>query len=161
MAEEISLIVLERERKAYADGSIPGTLHVGTKKFPTIERGGGYVNLKIGDYEMEHSVKNTGRKVKCLRPVEAEVQTILIHDAKGDNSNNLAGCISPGLVKKPSPGMGIKHAALAMQEIWKLLGGWKRGKRVTLHVASNVPGDRRTKETWGRTRNPRLRRLLR
>lgn len=160
MVEEIKTIILERESVAYHDGSVPGTLYVGDRQFPTIERGGGYVNLKIGDYVMEHSEKISGRRIKCLRPVELELQTILIHAAYKDSSTNLEGCISPGMKKKPNPGMGILQADLAMEEIWKLLGAWKAGKKITLHVANNVPGEARTKEAWDRVRDPRLQKLL-
>jgi hypothetical protein len=99
---------------------------------------------------MQHSTKNTGRTVKCLRPVEQAYRTLLIHDALNDNSNNLTGCIGPGMSKKASPGMGIRRSAEAMEAIWKLLGGWKNGKTVTLHVTGNVPGEARTKATWQR-----------
>jgi hypothetical protein len=159
MAKEIELIILERAGKAYPDGSTPGTLHVGDRKFPTIERGGGYVNLKVGDYVMEHSRKRTGRPIRCLRPVESTIEAILIHAAYKDNSEQLEGCVSPGMMKKPPPGMGILQADAAMEEIWKLLGGWKEGKKVTLHVANNAPGDARIKEVWDRVRDPRLRKL--
>ncbi|MFQ5504092.1 MAG: hypothetical protein ACE5F1_04740 [Planctomycetota bacterium] len=169
MTEAIKLIVLEREPKAYADGSVPGILHVGPESFPTIERGQGYVSLKIGDYVMVHSWKWTGRRVKCLRPVEPlkrfarkgekTIETILIHDAKNDDSLQLSGCISPGMVKKGGRGMGIRRAAEAMERIWELLGGFHEGKRVTLHVASNVPHELRTKETWDRVQRLRAREL--
>ena len=161
MTEKVKLIVLKRDLEAHRDGSIPGTLYVGDHKFPTIERGGGYVNLKVGDYVMEHSVKNTGRPVKCLRPIEKEVDTLLIHDAFKDSSLQLQGCVAPGMAKKPPPGVGILRSAKAMELLWTLLGGWEKGKQVTLHVLNNVPGETRTKMDWNRTRNPRLRRLLR
>lgn len=139
-----------RETVAYSDGSVPGQLRVGAMVFPTIERGGDRVNLKIGVYVMEHSTKRTGRKVKCLRPVESKLDTLLIHDAFNDSSLELEGCIAPGLAKKPPPGMGILSSAAAMDQIWALLGGWQAGKTVTLHITSNVPGEARTKETWER-----------
>lgn len=170
MEEEIKLILLEREPKAYADGSVPGTLYVGAQRFPTIERGGAYASLKTGDYRMVHSRKHTGRKVKCLRPIEENkaylkkneksVESVLIHDAYLDSSHNLKGCISPGMVKKPGSGMGILYAKEAMKEIWKLLGKFREGKQITLHVLNNVPGDLRTKETWDRVRNLNIRRLM-
>ena len=138
MDESVKVIVLERAPTAHADGSVPGTLHVGDTSFPTIERGGGYVTLKIGDYVMEHSWKKTGRRVKCLRPVQKEIDTILIHDARYDSSTELKGCISPGMAKKPFPGQGILDAEGAMNKLWKLLGGYVPGRRVTLHVLNNV-----------------------
>ena len=56
--------------------------------------------------------------------------------------------------------MGIRNAAAAMEEMWVLLGGWKLGKTVTLHVLNNVTPDARIKETWDRVRDARLRALL-
>ena len=171
MATEIKLIILEREPKAHADGSVPGILHVGDRAFPTIERGGTYVSLKTGDYRMEHSWKQSGRRVKCLRPIEPNkaflrkkeksVESILIHDAFKDNSTELEGCISPGMRKKPGRGMGILDAAEAMEEIWELLGGFREGTEITLHVLNNVPDDSQTKETWDRVRNLSIRKLMR
>lgn len=150
MAEiPITEISFEREAAANKDGSVFGTLTVGAKKFPTIERGKNFVNLKQGSYVMKHSTKVTGRKVKCLRPEIVQITTLLIHDALGDSSNNLEGCIAPGMEKKPT-NMGILRSAAAMEEIWKLLGGFEEGKKVTLNVLNNVPGESRTKDTWDR-----------
>ena len=146
---EIVEIAFERNTKANKDGSVLGTLTVGTREFPTIERGAGYVNLKQGDYVMVHSTKNTGRKIKCLRPEITRIGTLLVHDAYNDSSNQLQGCIAPGMEIKPN-GMGILRSAQAMDEIWKLLGGWEAGKKVTLKVENNLPGETRTKDTWER-----------
>jgi|SRR5688572_4576004 hypothetical protein len=150
MAETvITEISFEREAAANKDGSVFGTLTVGTTKFPTIERGKDFVNLKQGSYVMKHSTKVTGRKVNCLRPEIVQITTLLIHDALGDSSNNLEGCIAPGMEKKAS-NMGIRRSAEAMDAIWKLLGGFEEGKKVTLNVLNNVPGESRTKDTWDR-----------
>lgn len=46
--------------------------------------------------------------------------------------------------------MGILKSADAMEEIWKLLGGYKLKTKVTLNVWSNTPGETRTKLTWGK-----------
>ena len=150
MAEiTITEISFERDTAANKDGSLFGTLTVGTTKFPTIERGKDFVNLKSGSYVMKHSIKNTGRKVQCLRPEIVQIATLLVHDALGDSSNNLEGCIAPGMEKKAN-NLGIRRSAEAMEAIWKLLGAFEEGKKVTLNVLNNVPGETRTKETWQR-----------
>ena len=183
MAMVHSIINFWRESKAYRDGSVPGWLEVGTMAlmpglepgaavqskvdimpatvrnsphlYPSIERGGGYVNLKIGQYKMQHSKKKRrgapGGTINCLQVIEhGNIDQILIHDAMGDSSTQLEGCIGPGLRKKTAPGMGILDSKGAMDEIWKLLGGYTLGNKVTLNVWSNVPGETRTKLTWGK-----------
>lgn len=87
-----------REPTAYRDGSVPGWLEVGTmalmspiepnagiqslvdrmpanvrnskRLFPTIERGGRHISLKIGQYKMMHSKKKRepppGGMINCL-----------------------------------------------------------------------------------------------
>ncbi len=146
---------LTRRKKANADGSVSGCLVVyrsviaaGSLTLPTIERGNGYVSLKMGMYIMKHDKKNTGRTVKCLRPTEGAIKTILIHDAYQDKASQLAGCVAPGLQTDPSG--AISGSAEAMQRIWEYIGGWSDGALVKLDVLSNVPGDSRTRETWGR-----------
>ncbi|MEO0820751.1 MAG: DUF5675 family protein [Pseudomonadota bacterium] len=175
-----SILNLWREPKAHRDGSVPGWLEIGTmalmppiaaesklqsvthlmppqirtstRLFPTIERGNGYVNLKIGQYALKHSKKKRGKgTIDCLQVVEHKaIDQILIHDALRDSSTTLEGCIGPGLTRKPSPGQGILDSAEAMKEIFKLLGGYSLGTRATLNVWSNVPGETRTKLTWAR-----------
>ena len=98
---------LWRDKEANRDGSVRGVLWVMERfstggrgmvgLYTTIEPGGGYVNLKVGDYMMEHSMKITGRQVKCLRPVESAIEPILIHDAWRDDPKQLTGCIAPGM----------------------------------------------------------------
>lgn len=149
MTQPVTNIYMYREAQANADGSVLGKMRVGLHVFPTIERGNGYVSLKKGIYTMKHSIKNTGRKVKCLRPTNDKISTILVHDAQNDNSNNLSGCIAPGMEKKAN-GLGIRRSAEAMDLLWFLLGGWQQDKLVSFHVESNVPGDDRTKENWDR-----------
>ncbi len=121
------------------------------KMFSTRERGGEYVSLRIGTYKMKHSIKNTKRKIKCLRPVEGSITTILIHDAYKDNPATLEGCIAPGTMT------GAAHWAdseIAMEELWQILGGWEEGKEITLNVMTNVsylPTDQ-TRDQWDRTK---------
>lgn len=184
MAKYLNASVLNfwRENRAHPDGSVPGYLSIGAAclfppidlnvpvqsisakmpascskgraVFPTIERGGVYVSLKIGQYEMKHSKKKRkgapGGVINCLQCTDSPIDQILIHDALNDSSVNLAGCIAPGMEKKPPPGQGILESEKAMEEIWKLLGGYSIGKLVTLNVWSNVPGETRTRKTWGK-----------
>lgn len=119
------------------------------KMLTTRERGHGYVSLRIGKYRMKHSIKNTNRKVQCLRPVESSITTILIHDAYKDRPETLEGCIAPG---KMGGGANWHDSAQAMEELWRLLGGWESEKEITLQVMTNVsyipPGQKR--KEWGR-----------
>jgi hypothetical protein len=123
--------------------------------FLTMERGTKYVNLKIGTYEMKHSTKIEGRKVKCLRPTDWRIGTLLIHEALNDDPRNVTGCIAPFSFGGQAYG---QSSAEAMEFLWTMLGGWQDGKKVTLKVLTNVPGDSRTKETWKRLDPPRRRR---
>lgn len=170
MADEIKVILLEREPNTHSDGSVPGWLHVGDRKFPTIERGQGYTSYLVGDYRMQHAWKTRGRRIQCLSPIEGniaykrdgekDVRAVLIHAAQHDSSLALEGCVSPGLTKKPKPGMGILGADQAMAEIFALLGTFQEGKTVVLHVLNNVPGVTGMKETWGRVQTLSIRRLM-
>jgi uncharacterized protein DUF5675 len=177
MAAEIKVIVLKREPTAYADGSVPGTLTVGDREFPTIERGGGYTALKVGDYLMKHSWKPRGEgRIPCLQPVEENiaflrenpktrkpeknVTAVLIHAAYDNKSTYLEGCISPGTEKKPGRGMGILNSDAAMNEIFELLGKFGEGKTVILHVLNNAPGDSGMRETWDRVQTLSIRKQM-
>jgi hypothetical protein len=139
-----------RVKKMFDDGKACREQNLGT--FLTLERGTRYINLKIGLYEMKHSTKIEGRQVKCLRPTDYRISTLLIHDALNDNPDNLEGCVAPFLFG----GEAYNHnSAEAMELLWTLLGGWEEGRKVTLVVLTNVPGDRRTKETWNRFKSRR------
>ena len=71
------------------NGSVPGTLTIGEKSWPTIERGGGHTFVRAGEYNLKMDTKNTGRKVKCLRFDHDGIRTHLIHDALNDSHTNL------------------------------------------------------------------------
>jgi hypothetical protein len=131
----------------FDDGRSCREQHLGT--FLTLERGTKFINLKIGSYQMKHSTKIEGRKVKCLRPTDWRISTLLIHDALNDNPSTLEGCIAPFLFGGEA---NNQTSAEAMELLWTMLGGWQEGKKVTLNVLTNVPGDKRTKETWSRLR---------
>jgi hypothetical protein len=119
------------------------------KTFTTRERGDGYVSLRIGQYKMKHSTKIKGRQVKCLRPVEDSITTMLIHDADKDNPATLEGCIAPGKVGGEA---NWTDSAGAMEELWSALGGWEEGKEVILNVMTNVSyrPEGETRNDWGR-----------
>ena len=115
--------------------------------FYTRERGNGYVSLRVGTYIMEHSTKIKGTQVRCLRPVEGQIAGILIHQSS--SPLGLEGCIAPGF---PGEESDWTNSALAMESIFFLLGGFERGKKVTLRVVTNVsyiPGDA-TRDNWQR-----------
>jgi hypothetical protein len=120
------------------------------KMLTTRERGHGYVSLRIGKYTMKHSIKNTGRQVKCLRQTEGSISTILIHDAYSDRPDSLEGCIAPGII---GGGANWQNSAQAMEQLWRHLDGWESDKEITLQVMTNVSyvSAGETRNDWGRT----------
>lgn len=96
-----------------------------------------YSSLRIGIYVMKHSWKNTGRRVKCLRPVETNIQRVLIHDAFDDDPNTLSGCIAPGIIGGEAD---WQNSALAMEKLWEALGGFQEDKEAYLMVLNNATG---------------------
>jgi hypothetical protein len=116
-------------------------------KFSTLERGVKYTNLKVGTYEMHHSRKNRGRQVKCLRPTNLYIMSVLIHDAYKDDANQLEGCIAPFLFGSEAHYVG---SAEAMDKLWELLGGYDESHKakITLRILNNFPGEKRTASEW-------------
>lgn len=116
-------------------------------RFSTLERGVKFTNLKVGDYEMHHSKKNTHRKVQCLRPTNKYISTVLIHDAFNDDANELQGCIAPFTTGGEAHYTG---SAKAMETLWQKIGGFDESfqSKITLRILSNVPGEKRTSTEW-------------
>ena len=116
-------------------------------KFSTLERGIKFTNLKIGEYEMYHSKKRKGRQVKCLRPTNIYISSVLIHDAYKDDANHLEGCIAPFLFGSEAHYVGSEKA---MEKLWELLGGYDESQKakITLRILNNVPGENRTAAQW-------------
>lgn len=116
-------------------------------------------SLRIGVYELEHSLKEyfldgtpMPEPIICLRPTDSRIRKILIHRAKKDNPNTLAGCIAPG---KWGTLHSFEDSEKAMEELFTELNGWEKGKLVTLRVLSNASrgvGYGETKENWWRTK---------
>jgi hypothetical protein len=134
------------------DGWIMGSLRLeqgvhNLAWWPTMERGHGHVSLREGEYIMEHSIKHKHRHIKCLRPIEGAISSILIHDAYKDDPGSLEGCIAPGMSDTLN---SWYDSAEAMEQLWKCVGGWQKHKRVKLVVLSNAPGIKGTKDTWAR-----------
>ncbi|HEY0459218.1 MAG TPA: hypothetical protein VGC97_08790 [Pyrinomonadaceae bacterium] len=117
-------------------------------KFSTLERGGEAPSLKIGDYEMHHSIKHKKRNVQCLRPTNMYISSILIHDAYNDDADELEGCIAP--FEFGAEADKLHGSAQAMVKLWEMLGGFDKTheKKIKLRILSNVPGDNRTAENW-------------
>lgn len=117
-------------------------------RFSTLERGVKFTNLKVGEYEMHHSKKNKGRQVKCLRPTNQFITSVLIHDAYDDKAIYLEGCIAPYLVG--SEACEYTGSAQAMEKMWKAIGGFDENhkKTITLRILTNVPGEKRTAAEW-------------
>jgi hypothetical protein len=121
---------------------------VEVKRFSTLERGVKFTNLKVGDYEMHHSKKNRGRQVKCLRPTNQFIMSVLIHDAWKDKASTLEGCIAPFMMgSEAHPYTG---SAEAMEKLWEAVGGFDEShkKTITLRILTNVPGEHRTAAEW-------------
>ena len=87
----------------------------------------------------------TNIDVQCLRPVgikDEKHAACLIHPITRyvnppDDPNKLEGCIAPFLVGEAELAGGSDRA---MDAIWKSVGGWKEGKKLTLVVLNDVPG---------------------
>ena len=138
-------ITFKRKTPINANGSIPGELTIGSKTWPTIERGLNYTFVRKGTYELIMVKKVSGRAVKCLCFHEDRaISSHLIHDALDDNHVNLSGCIAPGTSKTAN---GIKESARAMEEVFEALGGYKEYKKVKIEIQNNIHGDE-TKEQW-------------
>ena len=141
-------ITFKRTGDATKEGPILGELTIGAKTWPTVERGSAYTFVRKGEYQLVMDVKNTGRKVKCLRFDHDGIRTHLIHDALNDRHTNLSGCIAPGL---KDGAKGYKDSAKAMLEVWAALGGYKKGVTKTIKIENNIMGDE-TAEQWIRRR---------
>jgi len=92
--ESITNVTLKLYRygKDVKTGFERGELHVLRnnllyKIYSIRERSDKTVSLRIGNYTMKHSTKITGRNVRCLRPTDFLISTILIHDAFQDDPN--------------------------------------------------------------------------
>ena len=119
------------------NGGVPGELTIGSKTWPTLERGGGYTFVRKGEYTLKMDMKATGRSVKCLRFDHDGIRTHLIHDALNDNHMTLAGCIAPG---QSADDDGINGSAEAMKEVFLTLGGFVQDKNKSISVENNITG---------------------
>jgi hypothetical protein len=145
-----------------ADGGVWGELTVGGEYFVGVENRSntdpanpfiGYDSVPAGTYQLEMSKKNNDPDVQCLRFVEIPSRTgngnpFLIHRAKHNiwRGKNLAGCIAPGF---GAAGTGqLQKSDEAMKRIFELLGGYGLGKKVTIEIANNAPGDTWTKDEF-------------
>lgn len=145
----IPTLTLNRVGMDATTGYEKGYLTVDGMTFSTRERGHEYVSLMVGTYRMKHSIKGKGRRVKCLRPVEWQIGSILIHDAYNDKPGTLEGCIAPGFMGGEAD---WSNSAFAMDRLWDLLGGWQEGKEVDLVVLNNVSYENssRSRDNWSR-----------
>lgn len=128
-----------------ANGSVPGEMVIGNRKWPTIERGVSYTFVRRGDYELLMTHKASGRRVKCLCFHEdPAISSHLIHDALNDNHVWLAGCIAPGLTSNAN---GIAGSAEAMKQVFEALGGFAEGRKKTIRVENNIRSSE-SKQEW-------------
>ena len=112
--------------------------------FHTRERGHRYVRLPPGDYTMMHTVHAVFPDVQCLQPLglkSPQLSRCLIHPVTRhvrpqDTADALEGCIAPYVVGAEEVAGG---SDLAMEQLWRLLGGWKKGKKVSLTIRNDVP----------------------
>ncbi|HEY8559907.1 MAG TPA: hypothetical protein VIL74_05860 [Pyrinomonadaceae bacterium] len=116
-------------------------------EFATLERGYDYTNMKVGTYEMIHSMKRTKSRIPCLRPTNRWITTVLIHAAFNDDAKWLEGCIAPFIIGTENH---YKRSAEAVQEMFRLIGGFddQTPKRVKLVVLNNYPNEKRSAEQW-------------
>jgi hypothetical protein len=122
-----------------------GGVRVG--QFSTLERGLNYTNMKVGTYEMIHSWKRTKSRVRCLRPTNRWITTVLVHAAYNDDAKWLEGCIAPFVIGSESY---YKGSSEAIEQMFQMLGGFddQTPKRVSLVVLNNFPNEHRTAAQW-------------
>ena len=138
-------IVFRRTGKINSNNSVPGELRIGSKVWPTIERGPTFTFVRQGQYKLAMCEKLSGRHVQCLCFNDSRaISRHLIHDALNDDPKNLEGCIAPGLSADAN---GIKNSAAAMKEVFNALGGFVMWKTVTIDVQNNISGSE-TKDEW-------------
>ena len=141
----MSDIVFKRTGIVNPNGSVPGSLTIGAKTWPTIERGTNYSFVRKGQYRLVMCKKLSGRPVQCLCFNDSRaISTHLIHDALRDDHHSLQGCIAPGLTSDTE---GIQDSAKAMEEVFTALGGYVEWSTKTIDVQNNITGDE-TKEQW-------------
>src|SRR5262245_17579009 len=142
-------LVFRRLGTANKNGSVPGELRAGAKRWPTIERGANYTFVRQGTYNLVMCNKLSGRHVRCLCFNDSPaISSHLIHDALHDDHNELQGCIAPGLTADAT---GIHDSAKAMEEVFAALGGFVMWKSVTIEVQNNIVG-LETKDEWVKRR---------
>jgi hypothetical protein len=120
---------------------VRGVLVAGEATYHTIERGGNYVTLPIGEYEikMEESPtkwegKNPRRQFRVLghnvySAEHGRLAALLMHT--GNYPHQIVGCIAPG---KSYLSNGVGESRQAMQEIFNYCGGFGIGKKALLVV---------------------------
>lgn len=110
---------------------------------PAIERGpgSGFVYAKPGRYEARMDTTRLASggtfdvirllSVPVVRPdgTREQINSLLIHPANWPRQ--LTGCIAPGLRRGPD---AVWHSRRAMDAIFAVLGGFKRGRPVTVDV---------------------------
>jgi hypothetical protein len=137
-------LIFRRAETANENGSVPGTLTVGDKDYPTIEAGG-VTSVRKGSYTLKMDIKNTHRRIQCLRFTDPGMRTLLIHDVWRDDPQYVQGCIAPGL---RSDARGIHDSAKAMAEIIAALGGFQQDQPVPITIENNAPGVQGGKDEW-------------
>jgi hypothetical protein len=152
MGEDYVIELLRTGEPLFKDKHVRGVLKIKkggqvVEQFATLERGLNYTNIKIGTYEMEHSLKRTGTAIPCLRPTNQWISSVLIHRAYNDDAKWLEGCIAPFTVGNDAHYSG---STAAMSKLFERLGGFqnKPAKKVTLVVLNNYPNEHRTAEEW-------------
>ncbi|MEO0822646.1 MAG: hypothetical protein AAF074_19735 [Pseudomonadota bacterium] len=137
-------IILRRRWVHQADknsgwaGIVVGDLIVGALVIPCMERVG-TPWLRKGSYIVERDVKNTKRKIPCLRPIVCAYTTLLIHDALNDNPWKLTGCIAPGMGRRRPDMARVWESKQGMDKLLEALGNPEIGARFELLVENNPP----------------------
>lgn len=135
---------------------IHGRLLIGSRAWPTIERGGGFVHLEPRVYVVEMALMANGRRALRVLPDGIDGDTyprpktlasivrgrVYAHGlerpsdppdapAKETLPHHLAGCIGPGVTRTE---FGVCDGRLAMMQIFHELGGFELGRRFELLV---------------------------
>lgn len=113
-------------------------------------------SLRMGVYEFKHSMKEynldgslSANPIRCLRPMDEGIRSVLFHRAYNDNPENLSGCVAPGKFEGLD---AFSESEEAMARIFELLGGYEPDKIVKVVVLSNASGvgGNETRDNWRR-----------
>ena len=134
-------LFLSRDTATVKDGNGAngrlGFLQVGQLRLHTVERMDGYKWLRPGEYECEfrYWTPRKGGKKEAIRVLGSYSKgRIYIHPS--NYPSQLAGCIAPGVGRNKA---GVSDSRTAIKLLFEALGGFSKGRKLSLLVSGVVP----------------------